>query len=361
MSTIEQGKQELYELLQQAIILELSTIPPYMSALLSLKRESNRVPAAIIRSVMMEEMLHMLLAGNILSSIGGTMHFTAENIPSYPLKLQFGSRAIKHREFYVHLAPMSEANITTFTRIELPEGWEPQAVSIQAQAEIDVPEYTIGEYYAMIEEKLEVLCAQYGEDAVFTGDSATQINVNYYWSAGGYPVVIRHLLDAKDAIAEIVEQGEGVPSSVLEGDYQYFGEPEDVAHFFRFREILYQRHYQASDTPHDEPTGEAFEVDYQNVYPLLKNPTSQSYESDADMRALNTEFNRQYSIMLLQIAEAINGQPDVLYDAILNGMHGMVDVAQKMVAKPIRGNLDGEHGAPSYEWVTVENANIEEP
>lgn len=353
MSDLAQGKQEIHELLQQAIILELSTIPPYMSALLSLKRQSNRVPATIIRSVMMEEMLHMLLAGNILSSTSGTIAFTEQNIPSYPLRLKFGENAIKHREFDVDLAAMSEANVTTFTRIELPEGWEPIGASIKSQSEIDVPEYTIGEFYTLIEQKLEALCHKYGEGAVFTGNPATQININYYWSGGGYPVVIRNLNDAKDAIAEIVEQGEGVPASILDGGYPYFGEPEDVAHFFRFREILYSRHYQANDDPHQPPTGEAFEVNYQDVYPMLKNPTSQSYANDGNMQKLNAEFNRQYTIMLLQIAEGINGNPDVLYNAILNGMHGMVDVATQMVTTPIKGNSNGEHGAPSYEWAEL--------
>lgn len=354
MTTLEQGRQELHGLLQKAIILELSTIPPYMSALISLKPDSNRVPANIIRSVMMEEMLHMSLAGNLLSSIGGKIEFSADNVPTYPLTLEFTEgKAFKYREFDVDLAAMTSDNITTFTRIELPEGWDPIEPSLKATSEVEVPGYTIGDFYQMIEDKLALLCTLFGESAVFIGDPTKQIDVNYYWAGGGYPITINNLDSAKEAIQQIVEQGEGTPSSVLDGDNQSFGQEKDVAHFFRFREILYSRHYQDDDDPRLPPTGEAFEVNYQAVYPIKTNAQASDYLGDPVLQELNTEFNRQYSMMLIQIAEAINGNPQVLYNAILNGMHGMADVARAMVQTPITGNDQGLHGAPSFEWINV--------
>ena len=53
---------DLYTHLQGAIELEHSTIPPYLSALYSIKKGANREAAAIIRSVVIEEMLHMTIA-----------------------------------------------------------------------------------------------------------------------------------------------------------------------------------------------------------------------------------------------------------------------------------------------------------
>ena len=58
--------------LQTAIELEHSTIPVYLTALYSIKPNANREVAALIRSVVIEEMLHMALACNILISIGGS-------------------------------------------------------------------------------------------------------------------------------------------------------------------------------------------------------------------------------------------------------------------------------------------------
>ncbi len=57
--------------LQTAIEIEWSTIPPYLCALWSLGDEHNRPAATCIRDVVMEEMLHLTLAANVLNALGG--------------------------------------------------------------------------------------------------------------------------------------------------------------------------------------------------------------------------------------------------------------------------------------------------
>ena len=57
--------------LQQAVELEHATIPLYLYALYSLVPGKNDAIAAIIQSVVVEEMLHMTLACNVLNAIGG--------------------------------------------------------------------------------------------------------------------------------------------------------------------------------------------------------------------------------------------------------------------------------------------------
>ena len=56
--------------LQHAIQLEFSTIPPYLCAMWSIQSEGDAV-SGIIESVVMQEMLHMGLACNMLVGIGG--------------------------------------------------------------------------------------------------------------------------------------------------------------------------------------------------------------------------------------------------------------------------------------------------
>lgn len=68
-----QTVEELKEYLQLAIELELSTLPPYLSALYSIDHTSM-TNAKIIRffeQIVHEEMTHMALACNMLRSIGG--------------------------------------------------------------------------------------------------------------------------------------------------------------------------------------------------------------------------------------------------------------------------------------------------
>ncbi len=56
-----------------AIKLEHATIPPYLTALYSIKpdpRKSNHDSYNIIRAVAVEEMLHLTLAANLLNAVG---------------------------------------------------------------------------------------------------------------------------------------------------------------------------------------------------------------------------------------------------------------------------------------------------
>ena len=62
---------DLYVHLQNAVKLEHSTIPPYLTAMFSLRPGVNQNIADQIRSIAMQEMLHMAIASNILISIGG--------------------------------------------------------------------------------------------------------------------------------------------------------------------------------------------------------------------------------------------------------------------------------------------------
>ena len=63
ISTVESLRTHL----QWAIELEHATLAPYLSALYSIKDGTNVESAEVIKSVFIEEMLHMALAANIIS------------------------------------------------------------------------------------------------------------------------------------------------------------------------------------------------------------------------------------------------------------------------------------------------------
>src|ERR1700761_6590374 len=104
--------------LQSAIELEHSTIPPYLYALYSIKQRENAEIAALILSVVLEEMLHMALACNILNAVGGKPDMDKPSfIPKYPGHLP-GS---VQDELVVGLAPLSiDVVQKTFMGIEEP-------------------------------------------------------------------------------------------------------------------------------------------------------------------------------------------------------------------------------------------------
>src|SRR4051812_6448817 len=103
----------LRELLQAAVTLELSTIPPYLCALYSMHPHGNDEAKLVIRSVVVEEMLHMVLAANVLNAIGGTpLVAGAEHAPRYPHELPDG--------VILDLLPFSPQAVEAFLTVENP-------------------------------------------------------------------------------------------------------------------------------------------------------------------------------------------------------------------------------------------------
>lgn len=349
--SLETQKNELLRWLATALQLELGTIPPYMMAIVSLHPQANRTAAELIRAVMIEEMLHMTLVANLTNSLGGKVVLGPDVIPSYPLAMQFEGKRFKDRRFDVNLQAFSPQAIDIFMQIELPTDWaEREQVNLKAVSELDIDGLTIGQFYDRITERLESLCHQYGEAAVFSGNPSLQIGQDYYWSSGGKPIVITQLASAKEAIKTIIDQGEGTHTGIYDGDRRTFGQPAELAHFYRFREIHFARRYRIGDHPHDPPTGEHFAVDYQAVYPIKTNPVASDYAPGTPLAQLNDQFNAQYTLMLMQLEQAFSGVPKALYTAIMNGMHSMVPLAVQMAQQAIPGDAQGRHGTPTFSW-----------
>jgi hypothetical protein len=305
--------------LQTAFELEWSTIPPYMVAILSMKLTANRDVANLVRGVMMEEMLHMALIANVMNAVGGTIHIDRDNMPSYPRPLFRG------RDVAMNLAPFSAETVSAFMRFE-----EPQT--------------SIGEFYRGVIALLEELDAA-GPGTLFTGDPARQLEENYYWGAGNQIIVVKDLDTARRALTIVMGKGEGA------GEHPPFtpGDPLAMAHYYRFAEIHYQRRYVVADDPQKPPTGEPLPVDYSAVHPIKINP--KNYAPGSKLANLNDAFNSRYTMMLRQLRQAVTGAPQVLYTAIMNGMHGSMSTALEMMTTPIAGDREGRTGCPTFEWL----------
>ncbi|MFN4089492.1 MAG: ferritin-like domain-containing protein, partial [Alphaproteobacteria bacterium] len=60
----------LHRHLYAAMQLEHATIPPYLTALYSIHPGTNREAWHVIRTVAVEEMLHLTLVGNVMNAVG---------------------------------------------------------------------------------------------------------------------------------------------------------------------------------------------------------------------------------------------------------------------------------------------------
>ena len=331
--------QSLREHLQWAIQLEHSTIPPYLTALYSLKPDTNVEARHIITSVMIEEMLHMTLAANVLNAIGGEPSLDRPDfLLKYPAYLPHSNKAFK-----VSLEPFSKGAVEAFMKIEKP--------SHQGDPPEDDNYETIGQFYEAIEEGLKSLATELGEDAMFTGDPARQITPEHFdYHASGHIVAVTDLKTALEALDEIVEQGEGHDhQEVWDGDRDMFHhERDEVAHYYRYMEIMEGRSFKRGDTPQSGPTGDTFPVDWDAVYPLRVDPRTSQFKGGSEVVATMGEFNMAYSDMLRMMQRAFNGEPDVLSQS-LPAMRELSMIARRLVQLP---SGDGEtNAAPSYEYL----------
>ena len=85
--TVENLRKDL----QTALQLEHSTIPPYLTALASIKNSYNLEIQETIHNIVIQEMMHMALVANILNAVGGEPSVYNEDfIPDYPSRLPGG-------------------------------------------------------------------------------------------------------------------------------------------------------------------------------------------------------------------------------------------------------------------------------
>jgi hypothetical protein len=325
--------ERLQSHLQTAIELEHSTIPPYLCALYSIKDGSNLEAARIIKSVVLEEMLHMILAANVLNAVGGEPSVKHRKfIPKYPTYLPHSNKA-----FRVNLEKFSKQAIETFLKIERP-------VKPKAQPEAD-KYHTIAQFYEAIELGLQDLS---DKKNIFTGDASRQITPEYYYGGGGEAIPVTDLESAREALKEITGQGEGVHHTIWDGDEQ-FGEVKELAHYFRFNEIRMERRYTANDLLTSEPSGKPLIVQWDQVYPMQPNPKMAHYPQGSELRRKTYEFNRTYMALLNELHDALNGDPQRLMQSVV-GMYDLKYQAVELMKIPIG---DGEMTAgPSFEYVS---------
>jgi CDGSH-type Zn-finger protein len=333
----------LREHLQWALEIEHATIPPYLTALYSIKEGHNPEVVEVLKSVFMEEMLHMTLAANVMNAVGGTPHVDKPGfIPHFPAYLPHSNKA-----FIVPLLKFSREAVDVFLKIERPEDHD-------ALPE-DNNYHTIGQFYEAIEEALVRLSGELGEDKLFTGDPSRQVRPDTsYYGGSGLIIPVENLESALAALDEIKEQGEGHQHrEIWDGDRNMFHpEKQEVAHYFRFQEILAGRGFQLGDTPQSGPTGEEFKVDWDGVYNMRPNPHTADYPKGSEIREQMDLFNRTYSSILRLLQHTFNGQPDFLRIAT-GAMYELTYQAIELMKLP---SGDGETTVgPSFEYVPHQN------
>lgn len=333
--------EDLREHLQWAIELEHATLPPYLTALYSLDPERNAHAVEVVSSVFVEEMIHLALVANLLNAVGGQPRVDTPQILSpHPRPMPHADPSMQ-----LSLLPFGQEALTMFLRLE-----QPAHPGDPAEGDAYM---TIGQFYDAIEKGLRHLCAELGEEQVFTGDPARQVAAGPFGHTGGRLSPVTDLASALSALEEIVEQGEGAARvDVWDGDMDMFHpQTKAVSHYYRFQELAQGRRYQPGDTPETGPTGETLTVDPAGVRPMRPNPRLEDHPEGSAIRTAQETFNIAYGKLLQLLEQAFNGNPAMLGVSV-GTMYALKGQAQSLMSMP---DGEGLTAGPTFDYVAPED------
>lgn len=289
---------EAIDNLQIAIGVEFGTLPPYLYAMFSIPPGENVASAALIKSVLMQEMIHMCLACNILSALGGTPDITP---PAYPGPLP-GNIGPDGKVLTVSLLPFSEAAMEQAMNIERPEK-KPDFPIVEFTAVEAAPQaVTIGQFY----EALDALLATLDPNDWVGGP---QIDGSQFFPGQLFPV--NSYNDAHRAISIIVSEGEGASDDPL--DFT-----AELAHYYRFGEVYYGKVLnRVPGDPGYQWGPETIDRDWNQVYPAIPDPQTHDFSQDPPAaQAAQQACNIAYSQMVDALRLAMTGHADQLGVAV---------------------------------------------
>ncbi|KOX34813.1 hypothetical protein ADK67_02525 [Saccharothrix sp. NRRL B-16348] len=352
----------LFSHLYDAARLELSTIPLYLYAAYSIKTDNvsqwSAGPGAfrLIKSIVIEEMLHLSLVRNLIVAIGRGDHIKFQHkefVPTFPSPML-------HRvpELTLKLAPLTTDLVRdVFMPLELPAKVGAPAESGEYQ--------TIGQFYKAIFDGFQRLC---GVDPIVPtrlgppGEQELKLfkhnrldlqYTNTYWNegGGGAPIIVNDLHSALTAINVIVEQGEGMDPDQQVVPIDPADPREDLAtglfeapHYVKFKRIA----------DGWEPIGD--------VYHVPENPRVADYP-EGPVRDLGVLASAAYTYVLALLDELYNTSgKDVkpgatsrrygLERVFVAAMQGLLfGVIKELVRTPITKELHHDlHAAPTFEY-----------
>ncbi|MET9375537.1 ferritin-like protein [Streptomyces sp. NPDC002992] len=324
---------------QQAILLELATLPPYLCGMWSIDATTGDSQVfRTLRTIVFDEMSHLGLACNLLTTIGGSPRLADESlVPAYPGPLPGGVRP----ELTVCLSGLTTESVKMYASIEEPD----DPVTRAAPAA-----YTsIGAFYTAI---LDALRAS---PQLITGAQQVIRDMEHHGS-GNSLVALTTLEEAEAAIAVIKEQGEGTSASPQNPHPATKGE---LAHYYAFLEIVHGRKLV-------HPEGHPDKWDFQGpVVPMPRAlpmgvvpqggwPRTGPAAPTPEVTTLLDKVNRIYSDMLSFLEQAWRqNDPDQateLLDEAVRKMLGLRSPARDLMKRPLPDGTGKNYG-PEFRYV----------
>ncbi|WP_093780764.1 ferritin-like protein [Streptomyces sp. yr375] len=340
--------------LQQAVMLELATLPPYLCGWWSLDddSESGQAVSAAIREIIFDEMSHLGHVCNLLTTIGGSPRIGDPGVVApYPCPLPGGIKPKINEDLKVYLGGLTTDSVEMYSQIEAPE--EPLARFAAAAGDAGDAETfpSIGRFYTAIQEAFR---QHQGE---IKGTRQITRNMEGH-GQGNSLFAIRTLADAEAAITIIKEQGEGTDKTP---DNTFPGHKGELSHYYVFREIFkgHKLVKVQEDPPKWDFTGA--KIPLPKARPMGKVPLGgwatdkTTAPKDPEVKAALTAFNQSFSDMLRSLEKA--WQMDTqeaadphLREAIRVHMRALETPASTLMTKPLPNDPQHTYG-PEFLFV----------
>ncbi|HEU5073979.1 MAG TPA: ferritin-like domain-containing protein [Polyangiaceae bacterium] len=255
-------REELLYLLSEAAAFEHTVMCSYLFALWTLKRPgeglSEREAAAVarwrgqMRTVVLEEMVHLTLVNNLIAAFGGAAQLSRPDFPVaagyFPSELVFtltrcDEETLQH---FMYLERPEEIDLKDGVRFVHPAHFD-RAVRSNLMTPTPHDYESQGQLYHEIGLGIVALAQELGEAELFCGHRMAQVDGQHFALPGIF--VVDDVASAQRAIEEIVLQGEGAPAH------------RDDSHYARFKSI------------HDEMVELRMErPDFEPCWPAVENP-----------------------------------------------------------------------------------------
>ena len=307
-------------MLRTAIGVELGTLPPYLYALYSIRPGTNAPAVARIKSVALQEMIHLCLACNILNALGGDPVLQPQTYPG-PLPGDIGPPG--GDPLTIRLLPFSADAMDQAMKIEQPENPPDFPVRTLFAVEAQPQAVTIGQFYAALDELVKGLPA---------GDwqqNRNQIVGDQFFA--GQVFAINGYADAHNAIQQIVSEGEGAKDDPL--DFQH-----EPAHYYRFGEIYHDKVLTKDTNPLGYAWGpQPLGVDWSAVYPAISDPGSHDFSHDPPAAQHAQEgCDAAFAALINELNGAVSGQSGALGQAV-RAMFDLRTAALHAFTTPLAG------------------------
>lgn len=323
---VKDWQKEIKDQLQCAIDLELTTIPAYLCGLWSIKNKDdkkNKPAYDLIKSVVLEEMLHMALACNMLTAVGGVPTIKA---PAYPTALPGGVGA----GLNVRLQGLTREYVQgTYMAIEAPE------IPSLPPPTTGTP-VTIGAFYDVLLTRLR-------------RHTPALVRTSQLGDVGLGLFEIQDFADIERAIAEIKAQGEGTTTVPGISD-----DPDELAHYYKFAQIVAGGELIKKGTGRWEYS-KALPVPFPDVWPMAEVPKGGyakdpgSYTVSAGVQKQLTAFNDAYKkvLELLRDAWSPTGGGRKSLSAAVVAMKGLEKLATPLLQEQNPKNT-AQHFGPEF-------------